>query len=283
MPTLNDRIEALTGQRPTRTAPLHGGSIAEVHRADLPDGTRLVAKISDERGTLDIEGYMLRYLREHSTLPVPEVIHAEKSLLLLTFIDGSSNLDASTQAHAAELLAALHSIRAEQFGHERDTLIGPLHQPNPQTATWIDFFREHRLLYMAKVALDGGNLRRDLYDRIGIFAADLENHLTEPAHPALIHGDMWTTNILASGGRVTGFVDPAIYYAHPEIELAFSTLFGTFNDAFFKRYTEINPLEPGFFEVRRDIYNLYPLLVHVRLFGGSYAYNVERILMRLGY
>ncbi|MFQ5491862.1 MAG: fructosamine kinase family protein, partial [Phycisphaerae bacterium] len=90
-------------------------------------------------------------------------------------------------------------------------------------------------------------------------------------------------NVLALGGRITGFVDPALYYGDPEIELAFATLFGTFGRPFFDRYQEIRPLRPGFFDLRRDILNLYPLLVHVRLFGGGYVASVERILARLGY
>ena len=75
---------------------------------------------------------------------------------------------------------------------------------------------------------------------------------------------------------------PAIYFADAEIELAFATLFNTFGDSFFARYSERRPLRPGFFEERRDLYNLYPLLVHVRLFGGGYVGAVERILDRFG-
>ena len=93
---------------------------------------------------------------------------------------------------------------------------------------------------------------------------------------------MWSGNVLTKDGRIAGFVDPAIYYADSEIELAFSTLFSTFGDAFFRRYDELRPLRPGFFEERRDLYNLYPLLVHVRLFGGSYVGSVERALARYG-
>ena len=100
---------------------------------------------------------------------------------------------------------------------------------------------------------------------------------------SLIHGDVWTTNVLARNGRVTGFIDPAIYYAHAEIELAFTTLFGTFDEDFLRRYEELRPIAPGFMEVRRDIYNLYPLLVHVRLFGGGYVASVESILHRFGF
>ena len=82
---------------------------------------------------------------------------------------------------------------------------------------------------------------------------------------------------------IAGFVDPAIYIAHPEIELAFTTMFNTFGRAFFEAYESLMPLEPGFHEVRRELYNLYPTLVHVRLFGAGYLGPIDRTLRRLGY
>ena len=88
--------------------------------------------------------------------------------------------------------------------------------------------------------------------------------------------------MLAERDHITGFLDPAIYYGHPEIELAFITLFNTFGEAFFHRYHALRPIAPGFFEQRRDLYNLYPLLVHVRLFGGGYVPPIERTLAGLG-
>ena len=109
-------------------------------------------------------------------------------------------------------------------------------------------------------------------------AAKLDVLLEEPAHPSLLHGDVWTTNVLAEENRITGFIDPAVYFGHPEIELAFISLFSTFGPAFFNRYNELRPISPDFFETRKDIYNLYPLLVHVRLFGGGYVADVESIL-----
>ncbi len=119
-----------------------------------------------------------------------------------------------------------------------------------------------------------------LFERVVRFAGQLERWLMEPERPSLIHGDIWTTNVLAVGDQISGFLDPAIYYGHPEIELAFVTLFGTFERPFFHRYQAIRPIAPGFFEQRRDIYNLYPLLVHVRLFGGSYIHSVDQTLQQ---
>ena len=119
--------------------------------------------------------------------------------------------------------------------------------------------------------------------RLEKFSRHLDTWLAEPDQPSLIHGDLWGGNVLAADGHISGFIDPAIYYANAEIELAFTTLFGTFSEPFFERYQEHRPLKPGFFEQRRDIYNLYPLLVHVRLFGGSYIGSVERTLTKFGF
>ncbi len=281
---LRAEIQAVLGSTPQQFIPLSGGCIGEVFRVRLADGSSIVAKVADGSGVkLDPEGYMLRYLAQYSRLPVPKVLHSSDNLLLMEFIEGDSNLGEGVQCHAAELLAELHTIKGTAFGLERDTLIGGLHQPNPQMDSWIAFFRERRLLYMAREAKRAGQLPQAVLERVEKFSQQLERWLHEPEYPALIHGDMWTTNILAWDERVTGFIDPAIYYAHPEIELAFSTLFNTFGRPLFERYQQLRPIAPGFFEERRDIYNLYPLLVHVRLFGGSYVSGVSRTLTRFGF
>jgi fructosamine-3-kinase len=93
---------------------------------------------------------------------------------------------------------------------------------------------------------------------------------------------VWSANVLAKGDRITAFLDPAIYYAAPEIELSFISLFDSFGDTFFERYAEIRYIRPGFFEERRDLYNLYPLLVHVYFFGGGYLSSVQSTLSRFG-
>jgi len=277
-------IQNALGAGVTSHAPLTGGCIGEVLRVELDNGETVVAKVDGAANAkLDIEGYMLRYLADNSALPVPAVRHCTKNLLVMDYIPGNSNLSGKVQAHAAELLAGLHNVSADTFGLERDTLIGGLHQPNTQTASWVEFFRDHRLLYMAEKAAGEDRMNGRTLKRIEKFAGDLDQFIAEPEHPSLLHGDVWTTNVLAENGKVTGFVDPAIYYGHPEIELAFSTLFGTFGEAFFARYRELRTLEDGFFDVRRDIYNIYPLLVHVRLFGSSYLSGIETTLRRHGY
>ena len=103
----------------------------------------------------------------------------------------------------------------------------------------------------------------------------------DPNPPALIHGDVWSANVLAREDRITAFLDPALYYADPEIELAFISLFDSFGNTFLERYAEIRGIDRAFFETRRDLYNLYPLLVHY-YFGGGYLNSVRNTLDRFG-
>ena len=124
-------------------------------------------------------------------------------------------------------------------------------------------------------ALNNGRLAPASFGRLEKLCARLGDWIEEPAQPSLIHGDLWDGNILVADGRIAAVLDPAIYYADREIELAFTTLFGTFGEAFFARYGELRPIAPGFFEARRELYNLYPLLVHATLFGGGYGQSVD--------
>jgi fructosamine-3-kinase len=280
---LAEGIEEHLDQRLRSARPMGGGCIGEVYRVEIADGTTLVAKVDREgESHLEREAYMLRYLRDKSGLPVPELYHGSNTLLLMEFIEGSSSFSEGAERHAAELLAVLHNIASSAYGHERDTLIGSLDQPNPWTESWIEFFREHRLLYLAQVAHEASRLPAEDLERVGRLAERLDEYLEEPGRPSLIHGDVWSANVLARGDRITAFLDPAIYHADPEIELAFIGLFDSFGDPFFERYREIRRIRPGFFEERRDLYNLYPLLVHVYFFGGGYLGPVQSTLRRFG-
>lgn len=283
-------VLALLGSRVQALSRLDGGCIGEVYRVDLADGNRIVVKLDRGRPIdgpaqdgLAIEGAMLAYLAAHSPLPVPAVRHCGPGLLVMEYQPGESRFDVRAERHAAELLAALHALRAPCHGFAHATLIGGLHQPNDPNASWVDFFAEQRLRAMAQAGARAGIVPAALLRRVDAFCTRLPQWLAEPDHPSLLHGDVWTTNVLAQHGRITAFLDPAIYYGHPEVELAFITLFHTFGSPFFDAYAALRPIEDGFFEVRRDIYNLYPLLVHARLFGASYLSAVDRTLQRHGY
>ena len=283
--SLTERITELIGESPHSISPLHGGMIGQVFRVDFRSSQTIVAKTVKTPGSasLETEGYMLRYLNSQTQLPVPKVLHSDPQLMLLTFISGTSYFSAAAQRHAAELLADLHGISADHFGMERNTLIATLPLPNPWTPSWVDFFRDYRLLHLGQHAVSSGQMLHSLLQRLEKFCAHLDDWLEEPDRPSLVHGDIWATNVLATESHITGFIDPAIYYGHAEVELAYITLFNTFGSAFFERYHELRPIEPGFFEIRRHIYNIYPLLVHVCEFGGSYVQSVSTTLSNFGH
>lgn len=229
-----DRLESLLGSPVVRVVPLGGGCVAAVARLTLADGRDVVVKDGRAGDRLDLEGWMLSTLAARCpALPVPAVLAAADDLLVMEAHDASGRLGPKGEDHAAEVIAALHDVTAERFGLERDTLIGGLHQPNPWTDDWPGFFRDHRLLFMARQALDAGRLPAALMDRVERLAGRLERWIAPDAPPSLLHGDLWTGNVLVGGdGRVSGLIDPAVYYGDAEIELAFSTLFGTFGEVF---------------------------------------------------
>jgi fructosamine-3-kinase len=283
--TVKDRLEAALGSPVTALESMPVGFGLQGFKVDLADGRRVAVKMRERTACADLrlEAYMLGELAHHSNLPVPVIHLSEPDLLVMDLIEtDGSGVTAAVERHAAELIAALHATPRPFFGYERDTLIGPLPQPNPPSDRWIPFFRDHRLLAMARAAKAEGRLPAKLLIRLERLGERLSDYLTEPRAPSLLHGDLWTGNVLVRGDRIAGFVDPAIYCGHPEIELAFTTMFGTFGAAFFEAYEALMPLEPGFHEFRSSLYRLYPTLVHVRLFGSAYLPTIEQTLVHVG-
>jgi len=174
-------------------------------------------------------------------------------------------------------LAQVHKVHAETYGLAYDNYIGSLPQSNTQRSNWIDFFVEERIWPQAKKA--ESLLGPDIMENMERLCLRLPDMLTQ-AKPSLLHGDLWSGNFtLNQSGRVC-MVDPATYYGNREIEIAFTKLFGGFDDDFYDAYKDLLPLDKGFFDTRADIYNLYPLLVHVNLFGGWYIASVRETLKR---
>lgn len=256
-------------------AELHGGCIARVVGGQALGRGPFVAKIGDGQSDLTIESGMLADLGRLAPVPVPKVWHASRDLLVMERLPGSTGVDDRAQRRLAEVLADLHGVSGPAFGYDHDTLIGPLTQPNGWEQSWGKFFARHRVLHFARLADERGALPPG-----GLVAAERlaealerepERLIAPHERPVLIHGDLWSGNVLSEGGRLTALLDPAIYYADREVELAFMGLFGCVGRAFFERYHELRPIAPGYFERRQGMYRVYPLLVHAVLFGVGYG------------
>jgi fructosamine-3-kinase len=154
---LKTRLEQALGSAVVETGSLPVGFGLAGLTLTLADGRRLAVKsrqdASGGKPSLELEAFMLRELARLSDLPVPHVHHAEPDLLVMDFIDHDGGpITGSVERHAAELIAALHATPRDSFGYARDTLIGPLPQPNPNYERWIPFFRDARLMFMAQNA-----------------------------------------------------------------------------------------------------------------------------------
>ncbi len=275
------RLEAILDQRVLSLTPLSGGSIGDVRRADLGDGSSVAVKAAPtDRGTLDIEAYMLRLLKERTSAPIPRVIHDEPDLLVMEHIPNDGGASDAGLTRLGDVLASMHSITSDRFGLERDTLIGPLHQPNPWTESWPEFFGRWRLQAMGRAARDAGRLDTIDVRRVDRLCDRLDTLLEPAPTPSLVHGDLWSGNVLWNRGHLAGLIDPACYFGVDEVDLAMMDLFGGFGEAFWDRYNKVRGIREGFWEQRMAIYQLYPLLVHVRVFGGGYLGQARAVLDR---
>lgn len=245
----------------------------------MVDGSSLVAKWSPSGG-LAVEGAMLSHLLEKTALPVPRAIYCSDILLIMEFVPNGGSLDAMGEEGAAEQLAGLHQITATAFGFEWDTVIGMLPQPNPWQDNWAAFYRDQRLLVMGRIALNSGRIEKGLFGKLEKLCGKIDEFL--PAHPkaSLTHGDIWSGNLLCRNGRVAAYIDPAIYFADREVELAYLEFLSTFGAAFFERYHALFPIDPDYREARRDLYQIFPLLVHCQICGGGYPPQTEAIIDR---
>jgi len=265
------------------TSPVGGGCINRAFCLEAGE-TKYFLKWNDAGkypGMFEAEAKGLKLLRDAGVIKIPRVFRTETagtySFILMEWIEQGSR-KSSFWNDFGKSLAHLHSHTQEQFGLDHDNYIGSLSQSNRQCGSWIEFFMHERIEPQWKLAVNTGKLA-DL--PIGQLA-NLERILPEiipDEKPALLHGDLWNGNFLVDTEGAACLIDPAVYYGHREMDLAMTKLFGGFDPEFYRSYQAEFPLEKGF-ESRLDIHNLYPLLVHVNLFGGGYVQQVKNILSR---
>lgn len=262
------RVAALTGVAEERLERLAGGDLSEVLLLRRPDGRATVAKGGWGVAT---EAAMLRQLQA-AGVPVPRVEGEHEGVLLLEHVGNDGLFSPAAWADIGARLRDLHQRRGTVYGWPVDYRLGTVDLDNRQRSDWPGFWAEQRLIPTARM------LDRPWRERIERLARRIPAMLPKAPPPAFLHGDLWSGNILVRGGRLAVFLDPACYHGDPEVDLAMVTLFDAPPPEFWGSY---GPLEPGW-EERRNVYQLFPALVHLRLFGASYGARVDRLLSRLG-
>jgi fructosamine-3-kinase len=275
-------LEAAVGGRVASARPVPGGDINRADAVTLADGRRLFVKTNayEPTGMFAAEARGLSWLAEARALRVPEVIAHGPGFLALELIE-----PAPPARHFDERLgrglAALHRHGAPRFGLDHDNFIGRLPQDNsPTEPRWAVFYRQRRLEPQLRRATNEGLASPRMRDGFARLFNDLDDLVGPEEPPSRLHGDLWGGNLLCDDAGAPCLCDPAVYGGHREIDLAMMRLFGGFGARAFAAYAEAWPLADGHAE-RVALYQLYPLMVHVNLFGGAYVAQVEAILNRL--
>ena len=267
-----------------------GGDINDSFCIELDNGQKVFVKSNtlENAGFFDAEAAGIGAIASTGAIRTPKLLckgidkKAGRSFLMMEMIERTGQSTDCWEVFGVQL-AAMHNADTSPFtsegkyGFVSDNYIGATKQINSCRDTWISFFRECRLEPQFKMA--SGYFDRDFTARSIKFLDRLDNIMTEPDHPSLLHGDLWTCNTITGPDGYQMLIDPAVYVGHAEADIAMTELFGRLPEAFYRSYREHGALQEGY-EQRRDIYNLYHLLNHLNLFGRSYLGAVESIVNR---
>jgi len=274
------RLQQRLGQEIVSCQPLSGGDISQAYQVVLKDRSELFVKLKAQAppGFFEAEARGLEWLRQTRVLRIPEVVAVAPDFLVLEYLQSASK-SSDFEEGVGRVRAQLHRCSWPTFGLDHDNYIGLLAQSNQPCDSWPQFFVQHRLHPLLELALRQGKAPAHWARRFERLYRGLPQILTEEP-PARLHGDLWAGNLLVGPQGQPCLIDPAVYAGHREVDLAMMRLFGGFGPRVFQAYQEDFPLAAGAAE-RVPLFQLYPLLVHVNLFGGSYLASVESALQKL--
>jgi fructosamine-3-kinase len=294
LPALAAVIGQTLGTRVEKARPLSGGDINQAFAVSLADGRSVFVKANPgaPRAMFPAEARGLAWLAAAGALRVPRVLAVSPEdgigprFLILELIQPGPPARGFDEA-LGRGLAALHRAGAAGFGLDHDNFIGRLPQsnrPGPGDGAsgggWAAFYGARRLEAQLRLAVTGGRASDRMRAGMDRLLANLPTLVGPEEPPSRLHGDLWGGNLMCDSDGAPCLIDPAVYGGHREVDLAMMRLFGGFGERVYAAYDEAFPLADGHQE-RLTLYQLYPLMVHVNMFGGGYVASVESALERL--
>ena len=201
----------------------------------------------------------------------------DTQILLLEWVTPGERTDAFWKRFG-ESLAALHTLSSDEFGWHENNYMGSVPQSNHPHKTWTEFFTQERVAPMIRRCFEQRLLSKPHLKQFQNLEWRL-NEIFEEEGPSLLHGDLWSGNFICNGQSQPVLIDPAVYYGHRSTDLAMTTLFGGFRQPFYEAYNHCFPL-PYNYKEQWAVCNLYPLLIHLYLFGSGYLSQIEETLKR---
>jgi len=260
---------------------ISGGSINSAYSVKTHDNSYFLkfntAAIHPQMFSSEFKG--LQLLSKTSSIRIPKPLYyyegQEYSFILMELIEEKEKEDFFWENFASQL-AQMHQATSHNYGLDFDNYMGSLYQSNKYHDSFTEFFINERLLPQIKIARDKRLLNINHVKKGEGLFEELPS-IFPIEKPALVHGDLWSGNFMQDENGKPVFMDPAVYYGHREVDIAMTTMFGGFSVQFYKSYHQFHPLEKGW-ESRLPYYNLYPILIHINLFGHSYVASLEKIL-----
>jgi len=264
-------------------ASVGGGSINQTYQLTF-GGHQLFCKINSATKFPHLfqkESEGLNAIKKHGMIKVPNVIDCFEvegcQVLLLEWIEPGERTECFWKKFG-EQVAALHQVSNNYFGWKEDNYMGSIPQSNRPSTNWINFFIQQRLQPLLIKSADRKLLSSRHQQQFERLYLRLPNIFDSQQKPSLLHGDLWSGNFMCNNAEPV-LIDPAVYYGHPSVDLGMTTLFGGFRSPFYEAYHYHFAL-PANCEEQWEVCNLYPLLIHLLLFGNSYLAQIERTLHR---
>jgi protein-ribulosamine 3-kinase len=265
----------------SNTQSIGGGSINTVFKITTSDGNWFVkfntAQAHPKMFESEFKG--LKLMEHSGTIRIPEPFYFyegdQYACILMEWITQGTR-SAHFWTRFAQQLGQMHQKTTDFFGLEFDNYMGSLPQKNTKQSEFVSFFIQQRLEPQIKLARDAGFLNQKHIAQCERLYVELPS-IFPKEKPALVHGDLWSGNFMNDEKGNPVIMDPAVYYGHREVDMAMTTMFGGFSSQFYQEYQNFYPMESGW-ESRLEYYKLYPILIHINLFGYSYLGSFERII-----